>query len=311
MQSLFKGAAAQPGAKAPTGPVAVKDVTTATFMADVIDASYEAPVVVDFWAPWCGPCKQLGPVIEKAVAETNGAVRLVKIDIDKNQDLAMQMRIQSIPAVYAFKDGRPIDAFVGAVPESQVKTFIKRLAAAGGAPASPIDQALEQAKAAIAEGDLGTASTLFTHVLKADPANVPALTGLGRIFVQSGDAKRAREMLAKVPADQASSTEVTALKSAIELAEQAAASAGAAGELEAKVKQNENDHQARFDLAMAHFGAGKREEAVDQLLEIIRRNRAWNEEAARKQLVKFFEAFGNSDPLTIASRKRLSSILFS
>jgi putative thioredoxin len=311
MQSLFKGAAPQPGAKAASGPVGVKDVTTATFMADVIDASYDHPVVVDFWAPWCGPCKQLGPVIEKAVAEANGAVALVKINIDQNQDLAMQMRIQSIPAVYAFKDGRPIDAFVGAVPESQVKTFIKRLAAAGGAPASPIDQALEQAKAALAEGDLGTASTFFSHVLKADPANVAALTGLGRILVQSGDAKRAQEMLAKVPADQAGSAEVTALKTAIELAEQAAASAGAAGELEAKLAQNENDHQARFDLAMAQFGAGKREEAVDQLLEIIRRNRAWNEEAARKQLVKFFEAFGNTDPLTIASRKRLSSILFS
>jgi putative thioredoxin len=294
MQSLFKGAAPQPGAKAASGPVGVKDVTTATFMADVIDASYDHPVVV-----------------EKAVAEANGAVALVKINIDQNQDLAMQMRIQSIPAVYAFKDGRPIDAFVGAVPESQVKTFIKRLAAAGGAPASPIDQALEQAKAALAEGDLGTASTFFSHVLKADPANVAALTGLGRILVQSGDAKRAQEMLAKVPADQAGSAEVTALKTAIELAEQAAASAGAAGELEAKLAQNENDHQARFDLAMAQFGAGKREEAVDQLLEIIRRNRAWNEEAARKQLVKFFEAFGNTDPLTIASRKRLSSILFS
>jgi putative thioredoxin len=250
-------------------------------------------------------------VIEKAVAEANGAVALVKINIDQNQDLAMQMRIQSIPAVYAFKDGRPIDAFVGAVPESQVKTFVKRLAAAGGAPASPIDQALEQAKAALAEGDLGTANTFFSHVLKADPANVAALTGLGRILVQSGDAKRAQEMLAKIPADQAGTAEVTALKTAIELAEQAAASAGAAGELEAKLAQNENDHQARFDLAMAQFGAGKREEAVDQLLEIIRRNRAWNEEAARKQLVKFFEAFGNTDPLTIASRKRLSSILFS
>jgi putative thioredoxin len=310
MQSLFKGAA-QAGAKAAGGSAAVKDVTTASFMADVIDASYDTPIVVDFWAPWCGPCKQLGPQIEKAVSETNGAVRMVKIDIDKNQELAMQMRIQSIPAVYAFKDGRPVDAFVGAVPESQIKAFIKRLATAGGAPASPVEQALEQAKAAIAEGDLGAAGTLFTHVLKAEPTNVAALTGLGRILVQSGDAARAREYLSKIPEDQAGNADVVALKSAIELAEQAAQSTGVAGELEAKLQQSPDDHQARFDLAMAHFGAGKREEAVDQLLEIIRRNRAWNDEAARKQLVKFFEAFGNSDPLTVASRKRLSSILFS
>jgi putative thioredoxin len=310
MQSLFKGAA-QAGAKAAGGSAAVKDVTTASFMADVIDASYDTPIVVDFWAPWCGPCKQLGPQIEKAVSETNGAVRMVKIDIDKNQELAMQMRIQSIPAVYAFKDGRPVDAFVGAVPESQIKAFIKRLATAGGAPASPVEQALEQAKAAIAEGDPGAAGTLFTHVLKAEPTNVAALTGLGRILVQSGDAARAREYLSKIPEDQAGNADVVALKSAIELAEQAAQSTGVAGELEAKLQQSPDDHQARFDLAMAHFGAGKREEAVDQLLEIIRRNRAWNDEAARKQLVKFFEAFGNSDPLTVASRKRLSSILFS
>jgi putative thioredoxin len=314
MQSLFKGAA-QAGANAAGGTAAgtgaVKDVNTATFMADVIDASYDTPIVVDFWAPWCGPCKQLGPMIEKAVAETNGAVRLVKIDIDQNQDLAMQMRIQSIPAVYAFKDGRPIDAFVGAVPESQIKAFIKKLASAAGAPASPVDEALEQAKAALAEGDVGTAGTFFSHVLKAEPTNVTALAGLGKILVQSGDVERARMFLEQVPADQANHAEVVALKSAIELAEQAAASAGAAGDLEAKLQQDPNDHQARFDLAMAHFGAGQREEAVDQLLEIIKRNRAWNEEAARKQLVKFFEAFGNMDPLTVASRKRLSAILFS
>ena len=305
MQPIFNAPA-----DAAAGAV-VKESSTATFMADVVDASHEVPVVVDFWAPWCGPCKTLGPQLEKAVRETKGQVRMVKINVDENQQLAAQMRIQSIPAVYAFKDGRPVDGFVGALPESQIKAFVKKVMSLGGGDApSPIADALQQAKAALAEGDIGTASTFYSHILQREPDNVEALAGLGRCLLQSGDAEKARALLERVPADAANHADVVALRSSLELAEQAD-KAGAPAELEARVAQNPADHQARFDLAMALFAHGAREGAVDQLLELIKRDRAWNEEAARKQLLKFFEAFGPTDPFTVASRRRLSTLLFS
>lgn len=296
-----------------SGSKVAKDVSTATFMVDVIDASRQGPVIVDFWAPWCGPCKALGPALEKAVAETKGAVRMVKVNVDENQDLAAQMRIQSIPAVYAFLDGRPVDGFVGAVADSQIKTFVKRLAALvqdGGAP-SPVEEALEQAKLAFAEGDAQTAATFYGAILQREPTNVAALAGLGRCFLMMGELENARQALERVPDDQAKHADVVALRVGLDLAEQAASGGAEARDLEARLQRSPDDHQARFDLSLALFAAGDRRGAVDHLLDIIKRDRSWNEDAARKQLLKLFEAFGLTDPLTVESRRRLSALLFS
>jgi len=276
----------------------------------VIDASAEAAIVVDFWAPWCGPCKQLGPALEKAVKDSKGAVRLVKINVDENPELAQQMRIQSIPAVYAFKDGRPVDGFVGALPDAQVKQFIQRLAAAGGGAASPIADALALAKEAHAAGDTARAVNIWTQVLQHEPENLDALVGLARAALAQKDVGRAKALIARVPADQANHADVAAVKTALELAEAGQKAAGEVGKLEARLAADQKDHQARLDLAVALFAAGEREKAIDHLFEIIKRDRTWNEEAARRQLLKFFEAIGLADPLTVAARRRLSAILF-
>jgi len=298
---------------APGGAIdaAIKDGSTATFMSDVIDASAQAAIVVDFWAPWCGPCKQLGPALEKAVKDSKGAVRLVKINVDENPELAQQMRIQSIPAVYAFKDGRPVDGFVGALPEAQVKQFVQRLGAlAGDAAASPIADALALAKEANTAGDTARAVNIWTQVLQHEPENVDALIGLTRAALAKKDIAGAKALLARVPADQANHADVAAAKTALELAEAGQKAAGEIGKLEARLAADAKDHQARLDLAMALFAAGEREKAIDQLFEIIKHDRAWNEEAARRQLLKFFEAIGLADPLTVAARRRLSAMLF-
>ncbi|HTH97645.1 MAG TPA: co-chaperone YbbN [Stellaceae bacterium] len=290
---------------------AVKDTSTQTFMADVVEASMTTPVVVDFWAEWCGPCKTLGPILERAVAATKGAVKMVKLDIEKYPEIAQQMRIQSIPAVYAFLDGRPVDGFVGAVPESQVKTFVQRLAGMSkGGGASPIDEALDVAKNAMAEGDFGTAESIYQQILQHEQDNVPALVGLARCALQAGDIEDAKTIAARIPAEE-KSADITSLRTAIELAEQASQSAGALGEWQDRLARDANDHEAQVEYAKALFGLGRREEAVDELLKAIKTDREWNEQAARKQLVQFFEAMGSADPLTVASRKRLSSILFS
>jgi len=290
----------------------VKDSDTAHFMADVIEASQTTPVVVDFWAPWCGPCKQLTPTIEKVIKGTRGAVKLVKINIDENQELAAQLRIQSIPTVFAFAAGRPVDGFAGALPESQVKAFVDRLLATAGGAAqeSPIADALNQAKALFEAGDAKRAAALYGQVLAAEPENVAAIAGLARAQVANGELDKARETLAKVPEAGKGDAEVAAAKAALDLAEKSKG-AGNLSELEARLAADPNDLQARFDRALALYGMGRREEAIDELLAILKKNREWNDQAARKQLVQFFEAQGPKDPLTLSGRRKLSSILFS
>jgi putative thioredoxin len=299
-EPLIGGAAATP----------VKDVTTATFMADVVDGSFETPVIVDFWAPWCGPCKQLGPILEKTVRAANGAVRMVKLNIDENPEIAQQMRVQSIPAVYAFRDGRPIDGFVGALPESQVKQFVQRVSGGKGSP-SPVEEAMAMAKEALQAGDHASAGAVYSQVLQREPANVEAQAGLARAMIAKGDFAQARQVLERVAPENAGHAEIGAARTALDLAEQAAKAMASAGKLRARLAKDADDHEARLELATALFGSGDREAAIDQLLDLFRRDREWNEQAARKQLVKLFEAMGGTDPLTLSGRRRLSSLMFS
>ncbi|MBV8406250.1 MAG: co-chaperone YbbN [Alphaproteobacteria bacterium] len=309
METMLKGAAQQ---AAPAD--LIKDSDQTQFAKDVLDASRTVPVIVDFWAPWCGPCKQLQPAIEKAVKAAKGAVKLVKINIDQNQMLAQQLRIQSIPAVYAFFGGRPVDGFMGAVPESQVKQFVDRLiqmtGGAGGEGTDELAELLEHAKAAIAQNDFNLAARIYSEILSVEPENLTALAGLARCHMQAGDADEARSVLARVPAKDKGNAEVAAVQAAIDLAEQAKA-AGPIGDLKAKAAADPKDFQTRLDLALAHWAQDQRKEAIDELLAMIKLDRKWNEEAARQQLLKFFEALGFTDPLAIDGRKRLSTILFS
>ena len=287
----------------------VKDSDTKRFVADVIEASRKQPVIVDFWAPWCGPCKQLGPALEKVVRQANGKVRMVKINVDENQQLAAQMRVQSIPAVFAFVNGQPVDGFMGALPESQLKQFVDRLGGQGGM-AEEIEAAVAEARLMMEQGDLQTAAQIFASVLQADREHAGALAGLARCQIAAGDLENARATLALVPPAKASDPEVLSAAAALDLALNPVDLSEAAT-LRAAIDKNPDDFQARLDLAVLLNGAGERAEATEQLLYVIRKKRDWNEEAARKQLVKFFEAWGPKDEFTLAGRRKLSSLLFS
>jgi putative thioredoxin len=287
----------------------IKDTDIAGFMADVIEASRETPVIVDFWAPWCGPCKQLTPLLESAVKSARGAVRMVKINIDENQEIAAQMRIQSIPAVFAFKDGQPVDGFMGALPESQINAFIEKLA---GAPLGDqeLEAMLEAAKELLDSGDVAGAAPIFAEAVQRDREHVGAIVGLARCQIGGGDIDGARATLGLVPPAKQNDADVISALAALELAATPVDDEDVT-RLEAVLAANPDDHQARLDIAVALNAADRREEALDQLIEAIRRDREWNEEAARKQLLQMFEAWGLSDPMSVAGRRRLSTILFS
>jgi putative thioredoxin len=284
----------------------IKNTTTKDFLRDVIEASREVPVLVDFWAPWCGPCRQLTPILEKAVRVAKGAVRLVKLNIDEHPQIPGQMGVQSIPAVFAFQDGRPVDGFMGALPESRVNAFIARLI---GDDAGDTAADIEAADEALAVGDLNAAAQLFGEVLQKDRENAQALAGLAKCYIKTGDLTRAEQTLALVPPAKADSAPVASARAALELARKAPA-AGEIDALRAKLAADPKDAQARFDLALALNAKGDRKGALDELLTLVAKNRSWNDDAARKQLLQLFDAWGPSDPSTVTGRQRLSSLLF-
>ena len=284
----------------------IKDSTTKDFMRDVIEASREVPVLVDFWAPWCGPCKQLTPILERTVRAAKGAVRLVKLNIDDHPQIPGQMGVQSIPAVFAFQDGKPVDGFMGALPESRVADFIARLI---GDSAGDTAADLEAAEAALAAGDLNTAAQTFGEVLQKDRENAQSLAGLAKCYIKTGDLARAEQTLALVPPAKADSAPVASARAALELARKAPSTGDIEG-LRAKLAANPQDAQSRFDLALALNAKGDRNGALEELLALVAKNRSWDDDAARKQLLQLFDAWGVSDPATIAGRQRLSSLLF-
>ncbi len=288
----------------------IKDVSTASFAKDVIEASKSALVLVDFWATWCGPCRQLTPTIEKVVRSYGGKVRLAKVNVDENQQLAGQLRVQSIPTVYAFRDGKVVDGFMGALPESQLKAFVERSIGAVADEDDELEAILAEADQAFEAGDIQNAAEIYAAILQQDQENVQALAGLARCYLKSGDLDRAEQTISMVAPDKSRTAAVESVKAAIALARKAADSGDTAA-LEANVAANPADHQSRYDLAVALAAKGLKMEAVDHLIDLVRRARAWNEEAARKQLVQLFEAWGPKDPATVEGRKRLSSVLFS
>ncbi len=304
--SLIGATTGKPGSDTSKGDL-IKDGSDASFIADVVEASRVQPVIVDFWATWCGPCKQLGPALERAVAAAKGAVKLVKIDIDKNPAYAGQLRVQSIPAVFAFVDGRPVDGFMGALPDSQVKTFVERLAKQGGGEGDGLEELLAMAQESLQAGDLGGAAQAYAEVLQHDPENVKALGGLARVYLAGDQPERAQEILDMAPPD-AKDPDLDSVRAALALAADAPADVR---EYEERLARDPGDFAARFELAKALAGHGRLEAAVDHLLAIVEADREWNEQAARKQLLTVFEAAGPASDLAKQGRRRLSAILFS
>ncbi|MDW4498345.1 thioredoxin [Sulfitobacter sp. D35] len=296
---------------APTADDLIKDSSEATFMADVVDASQTTPVIVDFWAPWCGPCKTLGPQLEAAVRAAKGAVKMVKVNVDEAQMIAGQLRIQSIPTVYAFHKGQPVDGFQGAVPESEIKAFVDRVVSAGGgeAPGEALAEAIAAAEEMLSEGAATDAAQTFAAILGEEPNNAAAYGGLVRAHIAMGELDQAEAILNGAPAEISKSPELDAAHAQLQLARQAE-NAGPVAELRAAVEAKPDDHQARFDLAQALHAKGDAEAAVDELLELFRRDREWNDGAAKTQLFTIFEAMKPNDPVMLNGRRKLSSMIF-
>ncbi|MEI4195846.1 thioredoxin [Roseovarius sp. E0-M6] len=298
------------GANQPAADDLIKDVSEADFMAEVVEASQTVPVIVDFWAPWCGPCKTLGPALEAAVTKANGAVRMAKVNVDENQMIASQLRVQSIPTVYAFWQGQPVDGFQGAVAQSELEAFVERVVqAAGGDEGNGLDDAIAAAEDMLDAGAATDAAQTFAAILEEDPQNARAFAGMARAHITMGDTDQAEAILNGAPAEIAKTPEIEAAHAQLALARQAA-DAGPVGELRAAVEADPDDHQARFDLAQALHANGEAEEAVDQLLELFRRDREWNDGAAKQQLFTIFEALKPNDPIVLNGRRRLSSMIF-